>query len=259
MQVRRPGAEPRQLDLAARVEARHALIDPGSSIDLWQFLRDQARSREENAARWLEVGQQAVILRLPGFFGDGDWVDKYARDLRDHDTAIIDLRGNPGGAVDLLTRFLGLFYETDLAVARVVERKKTTDLRVKGRGRQRYPGQVIVLVDAGSASASELFARTLQLTGRGMVLGDRSAGAVRVSRFFGHASGTQTAAFYGASVTIADVVMSDGARLEGAGVVPDELILPSGEQMGRREDPVLARALALAGVDWTPERAGRSW
>jgi carboxyl-terminal processing protease len=161
--------------------------------------------------------------------------------------------------VNLLTRFLGVFYEADLVVAKVIERKSTTDLKVKGRGSQRYPGKVIVLVDAGSASASELFARTMQLTGRGVVLGDRSAGAVRVSRFFGHHSGTQNAAFYGASVTIADIRMSDGAGLEGTGVVPDELILPTGEQMARREDPVLARALALAGVDWTPERAGRSW
>jgi hypothetical protein len=39
-------------------------------------------------------------------------------------------------------------------------------------------------------------------------------------------------------------------------VVPDEVVLPSGDQMARKADPVLARALALVGVTMTPEQAG---
>ena len=58
------------------------------------------------------------------------------------------------------------------------------------------------------------------------------------------------------SVTIADVIMSDGKGLERSGVVPDELVLPSALDIANRRDPVLARAAALAGVQLISEKAG---
>jgi C-terminal processing protease CtpA/Prc len=67
------------------------------------------------------------------------------------------------------------------------------------------------------------------------------------SRYYQFRIGTQTAVFYGVNVTDADFVTRDGARLEGAGVVPDEIVLPSPEDLAAQRDPVLARALTLAG------------
>ena len=255
--VQSPGGETRQLDLASRVVERRSIVDPRSSVDVWDLIRDADRGREEAAVRWLDLGGRVLVFRLPRFYADDDWVDRFAKETKGHEAAIIDLRGNGGGAVDALARFLGVFFESDLAVARVVERRKQEDLRVKGRGAGRFAGKILVLVDAESASASELFARTMQLTGRGTVLGDRTAGAVRVSRLYSHLSGTQTGAFYGASVTVGDVIMPDGGVLEGVGVAPDELILPTGGQLAQRADPVMARALDLAGVPRTAEQAGR--
>jgi C-terminal processing protease CtpA/Prc len=63
--------------------------------------------------------------------------------------------------------------------------------------------------------------------------------------------------FYGVQVTEADLVMSDDGRLEHVGVVPDELILPSGSDLATKRDPALARALTLAGVPTDPARAGK--
>ena len=58
------------------------------------------------------------------------------------------------------------------------------------------------------------------------------------------------------SVTIADVVMPDGGKLENAGVIPDELVLPSGEDIAAGNDPALTRALTLLGAPFTPKEAG---
>lgn len=256
MEVRGAAGAVRQLDVGARVVERHNIMDIANSTDFWDLLRSESKSAEESAVRWREVNGGAIVIRVPSFRPDNDWVDAVAKAIRGSQSVVIDLRGNRGGSVRQLSRFLGLFYEDDISAARVVERRKVTELKAEGTGPRRYAGKVVVLIDAASASASELFSRTVQLTGRGTVVGDRSAGAVRVSRLYVHASGTQTAAFYGTSVTVGDVIMPDGAGLERIGVTPDEVVLPSGEQMSRNADPVLARALGLVGVSMTPEQAG---
>lgn len=62
---------------------------------------------------------------------------------------------------------------------------------------------------------------------------------------------------YGLGITEADVVMTDGGRLENVGVTPDETVLPTPEDMAVRRDPVLARAAALLGVTLDAEAAAK--
>jgi hypothetical protein len=62
---------------------------------------------------------------------------------------------------------------------------------------------------------------------------------------------------YGTSVTQSDVRMSDSGSLENKGVLPDELLLPTPEDLSAGRDPVLARAVELAGGSLTPEQAGK--
>src|SRR6266478_3684356 len=94
-----------------------------------------------------------------------------------------------------------------------------------------YASKLIVLIDSRSASASEIFARVIQLEKRGVVIGDHSAGAVMEALQYPHELGLDTIIPYGVSVTEADVIMADGKSLEKAGVTPDELILPSAADM----------------------------
>ena len=255
--LRSAGAPARSLEIGARMVERRSLVDLENSVDLWELIRGAQRNAERSAPRLVDLDGRVAVFRLPAFHADFSWIDWFAKQVRGREAVVIDLRGNHGGAVDALLRFVGLFFEQDQVVADVVERRKRHTLVARGAGKAYFAGKVVVLTDAESGSAAELFARSMQLAGRGTVLGDRSAGAVRVSRFFTHLSGSQIGALYGTSVTVSDVIMPDGGRLERTGVIPDEPILPTGEDLRRKADPVLARALALAGIERTPEQAGR--
>lgn len=127
----------------------------------------------------------------------------------------------------------------------------------KTRGDSGFKGRLIVLVDSNSASASEVLARVVQLEKRGTVLGDRTSGKVMRSRLYPHQIGLDTVVFYAVSVTDADLIMTDGQSLENVGVIPDELLLPTAEDLRSQKDSVLSRAIAMAGATLDPVEAGK--
>ena len=76
------------------------------------------------------------------------------------------------------------------------------------------------------------------------------------AREYSHDLGADTQVSFSVGITTADYIMSDGKSLEDVGVTPDELMLPTGEDMAAKRDVVLARAFQLAGVTgMTPEKA----
>ncbi|MFY9610079.1 MAG: hypothetical protein WAU45_15875, partial [Blastocatellia bacterium] len=81
-----------------------------------------------------------------------------------------------------------------------------------------------------------------KITSATIVVGDWSAGAVMRALHYEHQLGADTVVFYGASVTDADLIMSDGRSLERIGVTPDETLLPTAADIAAKRDPVLARA-----------------
>jgi C-terminal processing protease CtpA/Prc len=126
----------------------------------------------------------------------------------------------------------------------------------KTRGADNFKGELVVLVDSRSASAAEVVARIVQMEKRGTIIGDRSSGAVMRSRNHGHKHGQEIVLYYGASITESDLVMTDGKSLEGVGVVPDKLMLPTAADLAAKRDPVLAHAASLVGLEISAEKAG---
>ena len=247
-----PGGAPREVYIAAKLKERRRFLDLVNSFDFIELIREG----ESEAPRITEVGGRVVVSRPHAFYGYTSWIDDVMDRARERGNLIIDLRGNLGGSAYTLMRLIGQFYEKDLVVLTEVGRDKRKEVVAKGAGKDRYQGPVVVLVDAESASASEVFARTMQLTGRGKVIGDRTAGMVRESMGYRHSIGTEIIVAYGMSVTVADLVMPDGGKLENVGVTPDELVLPTGEDIAAHNDPALARALTSLGLPFTPKEAG---
>src|SRR5207253_5571904 len=128
--------------------------------------------------RYYDKLKEVFIWKMPQFdLSDGD-VDGIMDRASDHNALILDLRGNGGGLVTTLKRLLGNFFDHDVKIGDRKGRKEMKPEISKTRGKDIFKGQLVVLIDSRSASAAELFARTIQIEKRGTVIGDRSAGAV---------------------------------------------------------------------------------
>jgi carboxyl-terminal processing protease len=174
---------------------------------------------------------------------------------RKHETLILDLRENGGGRHDDLRWLIGSFFDHDVIIGEMTERDKTEPLKATSFGKDAFAGKLIVLVNSESASAAEIFARTVQLEKRGIVIGDQTAGAVRAAKYIPLSPAGRI--FWGMEMSIASLKMSDGADLEGKGVTPDTLMLPTSADLAAQRDPVLSAAAQLAGVQLSPEQPAK--
>src|ERR1700674_594908 len=101
---------------------------------------------------------------------------------------------------------LGNVFLHDLKIADRVGRKELKPQLANARGGNTFTGKIIVLVDSGSASAWELFARVIQLEKRGQVIGDRTSGSVMEAKAHSCSQGADVKIFYSFSVTDADLI-----------------------------------------------------
>ena len=258
-----PDGKERQVDVLTKVTQRKRVLDlttSGDGSDFGDYIRDiedEERDRRE-ASRSMTFGDNQVMLwKLEEFAHTDEEIDGMMSKARKHKALVIDLRGNGGGAEVTLKRVLGNLFDHDVKVGEIKRRKETKPLVAKTRGGDNvYRGDLIVLVDSDSGSASELFARVIQLEKRGTVMGDRTAGAVMRSRMHPRDSGLDVVASYATSITDADIVMTDGKSLEHVGVKPDIVLLPKAADLAAGRDPVLSQAVTLLGHPLDPEKAG---
>jgi carboxyl-terminal processing protease len=245
----------RDIVVAAKVRQGKRLLD-FTGEDRWAAIRESESEARLQRHRYYDDVGGAFVWKMPQFDLDNQDVDRMMARAEARQSLILDLRGNAGGYETTLQRMIGNLFDHDVTIADIHGRKESKPLVAKTRGAKAYKGRVVVLIDHRSASSAEMFARVMQLEKRGTVIGDRSAGAVMRARFFDYQFGVDVVFFYGASITDADVVMSDGKSLERVGVTPDEVVLPSAEDLAAQRDPALSRAAALVGVQLTSERAG---
>ena len=257
--VQSPGGSTRQVEVLAKVRKGKPVLDLrslNSGADIATIIRESENNAVLLRHRYLEAGNDLFIWKMP-LFGSEQTIDEMMDKAKKSRALILDLRGNGGGYEATLLRLVGYFFDRDIKIGDLKSRKETKPLIAKTRGAGAYKGQLVVLVDSGSASSAELFARVVQMERRGTVIGDRTAGSVMQGTFSSHKSGLDLVFYYGVSVTSADLIMSDGKSLEKVGVLPDELLLPAAGDLATQRDPVLSRAASLFGINLTPEKAGQ--
>ena len=244
--------EPREMNIASKVVNLKAML---SFEDLVREFELSGDDRIEH--RFVKLGN-TIVWRMPTFSIPPASVDAIMRErISQFNNMILDLRGNGGGYVVTLEALAGYFVDKDTKVADLKGRKEMKPQMAKSKGKSVYNGKLIVLIDSRSGSASEIFARFIQIEKRGVVIGEQSAGAVMQSRSASMQMGGDTIIPYGMSITNADVIMTDGVSLEHTGVTPQTPMFPTGSDLAKLSDPVLAAALKLFGQDVSADQAGK--
>lgn len=253
--IQTPTGERKNLTVVAkRIEGR-AIIDVTDYNTYMNLVRASENYAKLNSHRLVRI-DGVTIWKMPQFDLATHQVDDLMGKVNKEGSLIIDLRGNGGGNEETLLRLIGNVFSEDVKIGDIVRRKETRPLVAKSVGKRAFGGRLIVLIDRDSGSASEVFARVVQLEKRGTVIGDRSGGKVMRSIYYPKKYGMDVIVAYGVSVTDADLVMTDGKSLERNGVHPDTLMLPKATDLRDKHDPVLSHALSLLGVSLDPKKAG---
>jgi carboxyl-terminal processing protease len=153
---------------------------------------------------------------------------------------IVDLRGNGGGlfdsAIDVTSRFLA-----DGAVVYQVEKdsqEQAFNAR-PGSGVETRP--VVLLVDGGTASASEIVAGALQDRGRAALVGQKTYGKGSVQQVFDLSDGSSV------HITASKWLTPNRRQIDGYGLAPDVEVPISDEDRNQGRDPQLERAIEELG------------
>jgi carboxyl-terminal processing protease len=129
---------------------------------------------------------------------------------------ILDLRRNPGGLLDQAIKVSDLFLEDGLTIVSTQGRKKETKEVTTATKRPKYTGfPMLVLIDAGSASASEIVAGALQDHKRALIMGSRSFGKGSVQSIMKLGDGSAL------KLTIARYYTPSGRSIQAEGILPD--------------------------------------
>ncbi|HEX6717317.1 MAG TPA: S41 family peptidase [Pyrinomonadaceae bacterium] len=257
MILRSPNGEPRQVDVAAKRTEGRRMINLTDYNEYMDLVRKAQRDEELSRDLFMSFGDQLLIWKMNQFDLTDSQVDDAMSRAKKHKALILDLRGNSGGWVTTITRLVSNLFDHDVKIADSKSRKETKPFIAKTRGDKVFKGKLTILVDSRSASASEVLARTVQLEKRGTVIGDQTMGAVMEARQSQEQVGFDVVVFFAVSVTVSDLIMPDGNSLEHHGVMPDELRLPTAEDLAAGRDVVLSYAASLEGIKLDPVEAGK--
>ena len=175
-----------------------------------------------NAAKDFRAAVEAIVLESPKGI-------------------IVDLRNNGGGLLDASIKILSDFV-ADAVVVRTEGRRfgDTGDLKT-GRDGSLLELPLVVLVNEGSASASEIFAGAIQDLNRGLVVGRKTFGKGSVQNVIPLSNGANL------KITVSEWLTPNGRSIQEHGIDPHVLV-EFDENAPEGVDQVLERALNLIGT-----------
>jgi len=150
---------------------------------------------------------------------------------------ILDLRYNGGGYLDGAVDIVSEFIEKGKVVS-VKKRNPEEDEVIYVNGKARVANTpLVVLINKGSASASEIVAGAIQDYGRGKILGEQSFGKGTVQEVENLIDGSSL------RITVAKWYTSNNNNISEVGIKPDIVVERSVDDMSSNKDPQLDAAL----------------
>lgn len=173
----------------------------------------------------------------------------------DAESLVLDLRGNPGGLLQSAVSIASFFLPTGKVVVREDFGNSETEEVYRSQGRvvgDFTDKTLVVLVDGGSASASEILAGALQDHGVATVLGATTFGKGSVQELVELPSGASV------KVTVARWLTPEGTSISEGGLTPDILISRTPQQYLDGVDPQLDAALRYLAGESVASETGSS-
>ncbi|MGI6405727.1 MAG: S41 family peptidase [Syntrophaceticus sp.] len=130
---------------------------------------------------------------------------------------ILDLRGNPGGDLQAAVEVAGYFIK-DGPVVRIVQREGAEDVLYAVQSSREVMGPLVVLIDGGSASASEIVAGAIKDSESGVLVGARTFGKGLVQTVFNLGDKE------GVKLTTNKYLTPDGHDIHAKGIEPDVVV-----------------------------------
>ena len=187
-----------------------------------------------------KMREDGILVLSFDYFGQAtrDWFEAEMRKaIADPPKGIIvDLRDNRGGLISAVGRTLSPFFSERQPYAYIEYGYLPRFPERTRRWEQAYAGPVAVVVHKPSASGAEVFAATMQETGRGVVVGEKTRGSVIASRQIDLPDGGEL------SIGIRGFRSGQRRVLEGSGVTPDIPVTVTAAALRRGRDPMIEAA-----------------
>ena len=255
--VQTPDGQQKQIDVVPKVTQNQQILNFETSsngrIDtrnLINWVVDEGRERKN---RMQDISDDTIVWQMPHLDVDETTINGLVSQVRRKKALILDLRNHVGGREEILESFAGSFFDQDKKIADFKGRKEYKSLTAKTRGDGGFKGKLVIIVDATTAGTGELFARLVQIEKRGTIIGDVTMGSTMKAKLNRYDLGTNP---FAASISEAESIPPDGKGLERVGITPDELLLPTPQDLAAHRDPILVRAAALCGITLDPAKAG---
>ena len=201
-------------------------------------LEQQAARKSVLTVRDGEITRRVGVIALPTFYQDFDArsrgesnfksatrdVARLLDELKKEkvDSVLIDLRNNGGGSLSEAIELTGLFIGKGPVVQQRNARGRIS-IESDSRAGVAWDGSLGVLINRGSASASEIFAAAIQDYGRGVVIGEPSFGKGTVQTVINldQIAKTDKPKFGELTMTVAQFFRINGSTTQLRGVKPD--------------------------------------
>ena len=150
------------------------------------------------------------------------------------DSLILDLRNNPGGLLNVAIKITEEFLSNDLVVVSTKGRRPAQNTVTRSTNESHLiEWPMVVLINAGSASGSEILAGALKDHNRAIIVGEKSFGKGSVQSVIPLPDGS------GIRMTTSKYFTPSGESIHGEGIEPDvnvKLVIPKDEEKKEKEE-----------------------